>query len=453
MGLLLFLLTGCVLAPRGTREERDRAKQAGRAYETPFDRRDLPQIPDHADWRDLLHRAFLANGDLEAAYFDWRAALARIDQAAAYPNSNLAVSYMYMFSKERLKTWDRNTFGFGFDPAMNLQLPVKVAQAGKVALEDARAAGYRFLGAKFDLQRKVLIAYLDLALMDEKIRIQRDNVELLRILSQAAANRVQAGGPQQDLLKVQIEHRLAENELANMELEARSMRAMLNGMLAREPREPLVLPATLPAPRAAPADDSRLIAMGVSQNPQLAAFARQVQGRRDALDLARMRYLPDLNPQFAFTGSLSQSVGAMLMLPTNLPEIRGMISEARAVLQATAAMHRQAGYDRSAEFISALLQMRNAERQVELFQRQILPSVQQALASSRQSYAAGSIAFADLIDSQRTLLNVRTLIAEARIAREKRLAELEALAGVDVEALGSSRSSEVAAPTTRPGGR
>jgi outer membrane protein TolC len=92
--------------------------------------------------------------------------------------------------------------------------------------------------------------------------------------------------------------------------------------------------------------------------------------------------------------------------------------------------------------------MRNAERQAALFEQRILPLAQQALDSSRQAYAAGTVGFVELIDAQRTLLDVRTMIAEARIEREKRLAEMEALAGVDIETLSSSTTQ----PTTRTTG-
>ena len=64
----------------------------------------------------------------------------------------------------------------------------------------------------------------------------------------------------------------------------------------------------------------------------------------------------------------------------------------------------------------------------------------------RQAYAAGTASFTDLIDTQRMLLDVRLMIAEARMEREKRLAELEALAGVDIETLASPTSQ----PTTKP---
>jgi outer membrane protein, heavy metal efflux system len=437
-----LILGGCVLAPRGMKEEQSKVDAAGAAYAKAYEQRQLPQLPAEPDWRDLLHRAFLANGDLEASYFEWQAAVARIDMAAGYPNTNLSLGFEYMFSAEKMKSWDRTTISAQPDPMANLAFPTKVVQAGKRALEQARATGLRFEARKFEIQQKVLSAWLDYALMAEKARIATDNVALLKMLSETAADRVRAGGAQQDLLKAQIQQRLAENELANMESELSGMAAMLNGMLARPADAPLPPPKQLPSPRPLAADDAKLIAVAVDRNPELAALARDVAGREDALTLAKMQYIPDINPAAAITGNLSQSIGAMISVPMAIPMIEGQIRESRAMLQAGEAMARQTRSERGASFIAALAALRNAERQVRVFEQVILPMARQVLNSSRQAYATGSIGFIELIDSQRTLLDVRQLVAEARIAREKRLAEMEALAGVDVETLGG--------PATRP---
>ncbi|HEV8292167.1 MAG TPA: TolC family protein [Tepidisphaeraceae bacterium] len=439
-------LSGCVLAPRGTSEEQAAAKRAGEPYTQPFEKRVIADLPATATWRDVLQRAFLANGDLEAAYFEWKAALARIPQVANYPNSNIAPTFSYMFSSERMKAFDRTTVNVGFDPMENLAFPTKVAQAGKVALDQARAAGRRFEATKFEIQRKILTTYLDLALHEEQIRIQRDNVNLLKLMADSASDRVGAGGPPQDLLRAQTQYRLAENQLGTMETQHMAMLSMLNGMLARDPRSSLNLPQTLPAPRVVTADDARLIAVAIDKNPDLARLAHEVAGRQDTLELARMAYIPDINPMAGFTGSISQMIGAMVVLPTTIPEIKGKIDESRAMLRSAQAMVRQTKSDRAASFVAALYAMRSAERQTAVFQDAILPRAQQTLASMRQAYAAGTASFTDLIDTQRTLLDVRLMIAEARMEREKRLAELEALAGVDIETLAPSTTQ----PTTKP---
>lgn len=440
----LLLISGCVLAPGRAAERRKLDEQ--KQYQRPIEDRQLAAVPAPAQWGDVLERAFLTNGDLEASYDQWRAAVARIDQMGAWPNSNVMVSYSYLFSGGNMKGWDRTTLGAGFDPSMNLQLPIKTRRAGKVAVEEARAAAARFRKTKFDLQRRVLEGYYGLALVEERLRIQRDNVELLSQLVQSAQSRVRAGAPQQDLLKTQIEYRLAQNELTALEAEVRGERAMLNAMLARAPEEPLELPLQLPPPRPAAPDD-RLIAMGVAENPELAALAAQVAGRNEALELARLQYVPDIIPMFSMMGSASQSLGAAVMLPTNVPAIRGMINEAKAMLDESRSMARQTRLDRASAFVAALYFMRSAEKQAELLEGDVLPLAQQAMTSSLQAYAAGTVSYSDLIDTQRTLLNLRVMAAQMRVEREKRLAELESLAGVDVETLERSQDQH---PQTQP---
>jgi cobalt-zinc-cadmium efflux system outer membrane protein len=225
-----------------------------------------------------------------------------------------------------------------------------------------------------------------------------------------------------------------------------AMRAMLNGMMGRPPLAALTLPQGLPSPRPVSADDSTLIALATDASPELSRLAHDVAGRADALELARMGFIPDINPFAAFTGSISQTVGAMVIIPTTIPEIRGHIDEARAMLRASQAMLRQARSDRAASFVAALYAMRNAERQVEIFRRAILPRAEESLASARQAYTTGQGTFIDLIDAQRTLLDVKLMVAESRIEREERLVELEALAGVDIETI----ASPATAPATQP---
>jgi cobalt-zinc-cadmium efflux system outer membrane protein len=429
-------LCGCVLRPKGAADEHNRLAAAAGSFEAPVASRQLPDLPVTVEWRDALSRAFLANGELESAYFEWKAALARIDQAATWPNSNVALTFSYMFSSENVKAWDRTTLGVGFDPAMNLTLPVKARRAGQAALDAARETGEKFRAVKFDLQRKVLSAYLELSLTEELIRIERNNQTLLDLVKDSARDRAQAGGPLQDFSKAMIEAQMAGNELAALQAKANSMRGMLNGMLGREATASLILPAHLPTPRVVLSDDAHLISVGVAQNPELAALAHQVAGRADAIELARLQYLPDFAPSASLTGSVSQSLGTMVMLPTRLPAIRAAIAEGQAMARASEAMLRQTRQDRAASFVANLYAMRNAERQVQWYRERVVPATQQLVNSSRSAYAAGMIGFADLIDSERMLLTVQRMLAESQIEREQRLADLEMLAGVDTEMLG-----------------
>ena len=109
-------------------------------------------------------------------------------------------------------------------------------------------------------------------------------------------------------------------------------------------------------------------------------------------------------------------------------------------------MQGQTQSDRAGSFVAALVALRNAERARDVLPGTVLPLARQVMASSREAYSAGQISFVELIDSQRALLDVRQVIAEVRIEREKRLADLEALAGVDAETLSAFGGTTMPAP-------
>jgi hypothetical protein len=85
-----LLLGGCVLAPREAKNEKASLERAGEPYRQPFEKRALPELPAQPELRDVLHRASLANGDLEAAYYKWATAFHKIQQAGGYPNTPLS---------------------------------------------------------------------------------------------------------------------------------------------------------------------------------------------------------------------------------------------------------------------------------------------------------------------------------------------------------------------------
>jgi len=436
--LLISLATSsCVLTPRGTAAERERLAEVAPDYDPPAAERALPELPPQPGWRDLLHHAFLANGDLEAAYFEWKAALARIDVDAGWPNTNLALGYQYAFSPGQMKTWDRSTLSVGVDPMQNLSLPPKVMAKGAIALEEARATGRRFEQAKFALQRQVIEAWFAWAATAEKLRLAHDDEALTRALAAAATARLEAGGLQSELVAAETAHIEVEDTARRMSVELRQQAAALNALAGRAYDAPLEPPAAV-EPRPLAASDDALLALAVDRNPELAALASEVDGRDDALDYARMQYLPDINPLAAFTGNSVQMVGAVFVLSTQLPQIWAGIDEAKAMLRRSQAMLAQRRRERGAAYVAALWGLRDAERQLALFRDRLLPAAEMAQRAARLEYEGGARSLGELIEAERAPLQVRALIADAVAAREARLAEMEELAGVDVETLPST---------------
>jgi outer membrane protein TolC len=111
-------------------------------------------------------------------------------------------------------------------------------------------------------------------------------------------------------------------------------------------------------------------------------------------------------------------------------------------------MSRQTRSNRRASYVGALVALRDSERQAAWFETTVLPAAEQALASTRPAFAAGSATLVELLDAQASLLDVRRTLAMARIEREKRLAEIEELAGLDLETLSASNSGGLAQRST-----
>ena len=127
-GALAF--AGCMMKPKETGQLDRELQEAGKPYQKPFAQRQLPELPSPAGWQDVLQRAFLANGELEAAYDEWQAAMHRIAISSYWPNSNVTLGFEYMFSGGGGKTWDRVTTSAAFDPSATLKTANEGSQGG-----------------------------------------------------------------------------------------------------------------------------------------------------------------------------------------------------------------------------------------------------------------------------------------------------------------------------------
>jgi outer membrane protein TolC len=452
LAMALLALGGCTLTPAGTAREQAKLDHAGKPYEPKFENRTLPELPDAPIWRDVLRRTFLANGEIEAAYFRWKAAVERIGIAGAYPNSDVSLGFDYRFSGERMTAFDRSTFTAGFDSAMSLSLPVKVERAAKIALDAAQAEGERFRVAKFDLQRTVLHAWADYILQERTIELRSEDIALRRVLVNAAAGGTGAGKRVREAQAADLDLRTAESELLDLRSEHESTRAKLNALMGRGSRDLLRAPSVFPPARSLPDDDTVMLKAAADMFPEVAALAQETEGRADALELARLRWIPDFNPTLGITGTISQAVGAMVTLPTSIPRIRGQIREAEAELRASQAMLRQRSSDRVGEYIGLLVMYRNAQRRVALYERTILPAARRLADDQARAYESGASAFAEVVEGRRVLLGIQELIVASQSVMDKAVVEIECCLGVDIETLPPADESPamLVPPTSQP---
>ena len=111
----------------------------------------------------------------------------------------------------------------------------------------------------------------------------------------------------------------------------------------------------------------------------------------NALERAKLEWLPDINPSVSITGGIAQAIGAGIMLPTTVGKIRAQTREAEAMLKASEARLRQSKREKASMFVGTLLLMRDAEAQANAVQTRIVPLAEQM----HQSLVGGTGVVAD----------------------------------------------------------
>ena len=433
--VMALLLAGCTIHPPGEQHERQSALRAGKPFTQAAEERQVPPLPQNPTADDLVRRALLASAELEQRYWEWRSAIEQIPQDGTQP-TNLALFGSTSVTRGRLST-DTSTLSLGNDPMADILLPFKLSAGARRALENARAAGLRFRKTQFDLRGKVLSAYADYALLAELIRLEQSNAELLKttVMVVEARNRAGTGG-QQDLLKSRNELDLARNDIANMQAQLPVQRAALNALLNRPADAPILVPDRMPDRRPVIKDDGQVLKLVADRNPELAALAREIAARRQSLALARLQYLPDLSLTVGTDlAGIAQSLAGMVTVPLlRYQAIDAAVAQAEANLRATDAMRRQTRNDLAAQVVLDLNTIRDADRQLDLFEHTVFPRARQVVTVSRSAYEAGQSSLLDLLDAQRSLITIRRLVAKLRATREQRLDDLEVITARPLEA-------------------
>jgi outer membrane protein TolC len=421
-------LTGCTVHPPGEQEERDAALKAGKPFEKRIEARQLSPLLGNPTPDQLVEYALLSNADLEQHYWEWRGAIEQIPIDGTQPTS-LAISLGTTTHNGSL-AFDRTTLTVANDPMTDIAFPGKLSTAARRSLENARAAGMRFRKAQFEIRHRVLTAYDDCALTATLIRLGEQNVQLLQTIAMITEARNQSGSAgQQDVLKADNELDLAKNDLQTMRSQLPSQRAVLNALLDRSPTAAIAVPETLPPARPLAESDQDLLDRAAKMNLELAALADEVRAKHENIHLARLQYFPDFDLAASTDlKAVTQALMGEFTVPILRDEaLRAGVQQAEANLRAAEAMRRQTKENIAAELVDDIATLRDADRQLDLLEHTILPRAQQIITLGRAAYQTGGKPLIDLLDSQRSLIDIERLQANLRVIRDKRLAEIESV--------------------------
>jgi len=394
-------------------------------------------VPDTQNLRSLVDYALANNPEVNVARERHIGALARVPQAMALPEPKLTYRYFVNEVETRVGPQEH-----GIGLSQTLPWFGKRGLQGDAATETARAAQEGIASIQNTVIAEVANAYYELFYLGRSIEIIRGNRDLVLHLERVARARYGAGAATHaDVIRAQVELGIIENRLGSLKDRRAPLFARLNALLNRPTTEIFDLPSILIFEPVLYTDDELLAKVSL-HNPDLRATSFEIEAAHRQRERANKNYLPDitLGLDYIATGdarmpgvqdsgddALSATIG--FTLPIWRSKYDAGVKEADAILRQQQFKRDQQLNTFHAETVTALFKLRDAQRQIDLYEKTLLPKANESLVATQRAYSTGAAPFADTIDAQRMLLNFELSFARAITDHHQARTVLEKLTG------------------------
>lgn len=278
-------------------------------------------------------------------------------------------------------------------------------------------------------------AVLELALADDVIVLQTENLEWLRTIVKTAAERAKnPDANAAESLRLESELALRTQSLAVMVRQREQFTASLNVLLGRHADAAWPALALTDASLEL-ASASALKAQLEHSNPQLAAMRHQVTGAQAEADAAREKRKPifSLGVQTdSYSGGDFRD--AMFALKVTLPWLHRAAYDAdiaRADKLHVAAQNDLAAQQRELymQVLKLDTEARNSQQTVQSYTRDVLPKAEQAVTALQNAWVSSKATLLEVLDARRTLLEARQEQKRALAAGQVAAQALTAITG------------------------
>lgn len=321
---------------------------------------------------------------------------------------------------------------------------------GQVAVQTATARAHQYEARQRDLIADVKDTFYNLAYVDAASDLTREEHALLVHYEDLAEARYASGqGLQQGVIKLQAELTKVDNRLRMLAQQRDTLAARLNTLRDYPPEQPVPSAGPLQLPDVA-LDLDVLYRQGVQSRPELQASAALIQRDERAIDLARKQVWPNLTLGLGFqnVGRRGDPAGVLAPPPDNgknaltlslggtVPlrrdKYRAAVAQAREDLTADRESYARVQNEMEFAVRDATLRMQALRDQIDLFEQVLLPQVEEALRATEAAYETTQLGVLDLLDSERTRLDVRMINARYYADYLVALARLERAIGTAV---------------------
>jgi len=384
---------------------------------------------------DAVAVADAMNPELAAARKDVDLAGAAILDAGLYPNPSL------LLNAEDYRTKDGSTIG-RMQRSAGVSVPLvvggRIGAATRLAEKEREVATANYVWRRREILSNVRRAFAETLAARRTAELARESRDLARQLRDVTDQRFQAQAvPETEPLKAAVSFAKAEIDLKLAEKDAVNAIKSLHALMGNVDLPTEKLAGDLAAKFAVP-DLEALRGQVAAGHPLLAAAAKEREAAELQLAHARAEAVRDID--FEIVAGRDPEDDAIVEGGFRIPI--PLFDRNQGKIMAAEIRIRQAGLEIQAVKTDLIRRLAEAHRDVTtaqdrvgVYQAEILPKAEKAMAQTNEGYRLGKFGQLEVLDAQRTL-------AEARIAYATALAELQ-FAAVELEKLTGIRMEPV----------
>ncbi len=386
---------------------------------------------------DYLKIAAENNPGIKAKQTEFQAALQKLPQAKSLPDPTVNASFF--LSPMMLPMGNQ----LGSISAMQMfpwpgSLDAMENEAAKMAEVKLQAVTV----AQNELFFKVKSAWYPLFELEEKIKIQRENLRILETDKELATIKFQQGqAPMVDAIRADIMIDEAKTEIAILEQKRKPLEVAFNQLLARDAASPVTISGILPEPvvGAAAYRDSL-----IGNNPILAVFDKQIQAAKAEEKVANfmrkpmigggLQYMP-LVKRKGHDVHIEPNTGKDMFMPmvsVTVPiwnkKYDAAVEERQLMQLMYADMKQDMQNDLTAMYEMSFYEVEKMAQMVELLNLQMVKT-QQAIDLMMAAYSNAGQDFEEILRLQQQLFRYRTEKVSAQTAYQLALVKLDYLTG------------------------
>ena len=406
---------------------------------------DLPIPSGELTLRHAMALALIHSPKMQAYGWDVRQAEALMLQAGVWENPELEVEF-------------ENFGGSGdFSGTQSLETTISIAQTiplsgsierrKEVAGYEAQLVGWDYEAARLEVLTEVTQRYIKLLAAQRQASVAKDSLTLAEQVLEITNKRIEAGdAPLIETARAGVPVAMARVSLRRAERHATAAGKQLSITWGANTPTFTSVAGNLDTIHQPPSPEQ--LVMLINQNPQVARWATEISARQAEANLAKAESTPSLTARLGYKYDRGEDANALvagLSIPLPIFDNR-QGDELAARFAAISAKQRQLQAKRRLEVMLSETYTRlfDAYDEASTIRDEAMAPATEAFNVTRRAFERGDLAFIDILDAERTLVELQTQYLDALTDYHTNVAEIEGILGQSLESI--AKADEIIIP-------